>query len=246
MSMNAGQQDPLSTGQAVRLGVRDAFGAPFIVLLASMTAFGSLARDSGLSIEIAVVSTLGIWALPGQIVFAELHAAGSEAVALILAVSLANARFFPMVMSILPLMRGDDGRTTWLYLYAQLLSAQTWAYCRRVFPRLPVHARCSYFLAFALSILGISVSATALGYVLTGTLPRPLALSLVLINPIFMLLLLADSRSHSVIFALVAGVVIGPAMHLVAPNWGLLMTGILAGSIGFAINQILVAKRGER
>ena len=116
--MNLDRQHPLSIAQAVRLGVRDAFGVPFIVLLASMTAFGSLARDSGLTIELALVSTIGIWALPGQIVFAELYAAGSDALALILAVSLANARFFPMVMSILPLLRDEVGRTARLYLYA--------------------------------------------------------------------------------------------------------------------------------
>ena len=243
--MNSNRQYPLSIAQAVRLGVRDAFGVPFIVLLASMTAFGSLARDSGLSIEIALVSTIGIWALPGQIVFAELYAAGSDALALILAVSLANARFFPMVMSILPLLRDEAGQTARLYLYAQLLSAQTWAYCRRVFPGLPHYTRRFYFLAFALSILTISMVSTALGYLLTSALPRPLALSLVLINPIFMLLLLADSRSRSVIFALATGVLVGPVMHLVAPNWGLLITGVLVGTIGFAMDRHLVAKRGE-
>ena len=243
--MNSDRLYPISMAQAVRLGIRDAFGVPFIVLLASMTAFGSLARDSGLSIEIALVSTLGIWALPGQIVFAELYAAGSEALALILAVSLANARFFPMVMSILPLMRDEVGRTAPLYLYAQLLSAQTWAYCRRVFPGLPDYARPFYFLAFALSILTISMASTALGYMLTGALPHPLALSLVIINPIFMLLLLADSKSRSVVIALVAGVLIGPMMYLVAPDWGLLITGVLAGTLGFAMNCYLVSKRGE-
>jgi len=243
--MNLDRQHPLSIAQAVRLGVRDAFGVPFIILLASMTAFGSLARDSGLTIELALVSTIGIWALPGQIVFAELYAAGSDALALILAVSLANARFFPMVMSILPLLRDEVGRTARLYLYAQLLSAQTWAYCRRVFPGLPHYTRRSYFLAFALSILTISMASTALGYLLTGALPRPLALSLVLINPIFMLLLLADSRSRSVVIALAAGVLIGPMMHLAAPDWGLLITGVLAGTIGFVVNHYLVVKRDE-
>ena len=243
--MTLDRKYPVSVAQALHLGIRDAFGVPFIVLLASMTAFGALARDSGLNIEIALISTLGIWALPGQIVFAELYAAGTEAMALILAVSLANARFLPMAMSILPLLRDEVGQTARLYLYAQLLSAQTWAYCHRVFPRLPSDARRFYFLAFALSILLISMASTALGYLLTDALPRPLALGLVLINPIFMLLLLADSRHRSVIFSLAAGVVIGPMMHLAAPNWGILLTGVLAGTMGFAMDRFLIERQSE-
>ena len=241
--MNLVPQDAPSAAQAARRGIRDALGMPMVVLLASMTAFGSLARESGLSLELALASTIGVWALPGQIVFVELYAAGGDVVALILAVSLANARFLPMAMSLLPMLRDGLVRTGWLYLYAHLLSAQSWAYCRRVFPGLPADARRPYFVAFALSILIISLGGTALGYVLTGTLPRPLALSLVLVNPLFMLLLLADSRSRPVVLALIAGVVLGPLMHLMAPNWGLLLTGIVAGSAGFAAGRVLVAPR---
>ena len=232
-----------TTAQAARQGIRDALGMPMVVLLASMTAFGSLARESGLSLELALASTIGVWALPGQIVFVELYAAGGDVVALILAVSLANARFLPMAMSLLPMLRDGLVRTGWLYLYAHLISAQSWAYCCRIFPQLPTDTRRSYFVAFALSILVISLGGTALGYVLTGTLPRPFALCLVLVNPLFMLLLLADSRHRPVVLALIAGVALGPSMHLMAPNWGLLITGIVAGSAGFAADRILVKCR---
>lgn len=241
--MNVAPHDSPSAAQAARRGIRDALGMPMVVLLASMTAFGSLARESGLSLELALASTLGVWALPGQIVFVELYASGGEVVALILAVSLANARFLPMAMSLLPMLREGLARSGWLYLYAHLMSAQSWAYCRRVFPRLPADARRSYFMAFAICILMISLGGTALGYVLTGTLPRPLALSLVLVNPLFMLLLLADSRNRPVVLALIAGVALGPAMHLFTPNWGLLLTGIVAGSAGFLADRVLIARR---
>ena len=105
--MSAVPYENLSTFEAVRRGIRDAIGMPLLVLLCSMTAFGSLAREGGLTLDIALASTIGVWALPGQIVFVELHATGSEVAALVLAVSLANARFLPMVMSLLPLLRVD-------------------------------------------------------------------------------------------------------------------------------------------
>ena len=241
--MNSVQRDTLPTIRAVRRGIRDALGMPTVVLLASMTAFGSLAREGGLTLELALASTVAVWALPGQIVFVEMYAAGGEVVALVLAVSLANARFLPMAMSLLPMLRDGLRRSGWLYVYAHLLSAQSWAYCQRVFPGLPVQARRPYFVAFALIILVVSFGGTALGYVLTGTLPRPLALSLVLVNPIFMLLLLADSRKRPVILALIAGVGLGPTLHLFSANWGVLLTGVIAGSAGYAVDYMLIARR---
>lgn len=243
--MSAVPYENLSTFEAVQRGIRDAIGMPLLVLLCSMTAFGSLAREGGLTLDIALASTIGVWALPGQIVFVELHATGSEVAALVLAVSLANARFLPMVMSLLPLLRIDLKRVGWLYLYAHLLSAQSWAYCRRVFPRFPANRRRSYFLAFTLSILIISLAGTALGYILTDALPRPLAVALVLVNPLFMLLLLADSRNRAVILALIAGAVVGPLVHPYAPGWGMLFTGVVAGSAGFLANRWLTTRRSS-
>lgn len=243
LPIDSAHQSLISPRNAVGRAIRDALGMPTVVLLASMTAFGSLARESGLTLEMALASTLGVFALPGQIVFVEMQAAGGEVVALILAVSFANARFLPMAISILPLLRVGLVRSGWLYLYAHMLSAQSWAYCRRVFPQLPAEGRRPYFLAFAISILTISLCGTALGFILTAALPRPLALGLVLVNPLFLLLLLVDSRSRPVIFALIGGIILGPTIHPLAPDWGLLATGLVAGTGGFVADRFLLARR---
>ena len=97
----------------VRRAVLDALGMPSLVLLASMTGFGSLARESALGLEIALLATAGIWGLPGQIALAELYAAGSEILAVVMAVSLANARFLPMAVSFVPLLRPGLARRAW-------------------------------------------------------------------------------------------------------------------------------------
>ena len=58
----------------LRLALADALGFPALILLASMTGFGSLARESGLGLGVALSATAGIWGLPGQIALAEFHA----------------------------------------------------------------------------------------------------------------------------------------------------------------------------
>ena len=44
--------------------------------------------------------------------------------------------------------------------------------------------------------------------------------------------------------SLVIGAVVGPLVHLILPDWGLLVTGVAAGSLAFAINRSLARRAG--
>src|SRR3546814_12543899 len=73
---------------------------------------------------------------------------------------------------------------------------------------------------------------TAVGFYLAGLLPGFVTLGLVFLNPIyFMLVFVADARHRARVLALAFGAVAGPPLHLVSPDWGLLTTGVLAGSL---------------
>jgi hypothetical protein len=52
-----------------------------------------------------------------------------------------------------------------------------------------------------------------------------------------MLLFLGDLRERSRVFALLFGAGLTPAVHAVAPTWGLLITGVVAGSLAFALGR---------
>ncbi|HEV7803945.1 MAG TPA: branched-chain amino acid ABC transporter permease, partial [Burkholderiales bacterium] len=73
--------------------MRDALGVPAAVLAAGMLGFGALAFESGLNLALALVCTAGIWALPGQIVLIEMHAAGAPGLLTVMAVMLTGTRF---------------------------------------------------------------------------------------------------------------------------------------------------------
>jgi len=60
-----------------------------------------------------------------------------------------------------------------------------------------------------------------------------------------MLVFVADARHRARILALVVGALAGPPLHLVSPDWGLLATGVLAGSLAFAADLILPRKARE-
>ncbi|HEY9548343.1 MAG TPA: branched-chain amino acid ABC transporter permease, partial [Kiloniellaceae bacterium] len=58
----------------------------------------------------------------------------------------------------------------------------------------------------------------------------------------FMLVFVADARHRARVLALVAGALTGPPLHLLSPDWGLLLTGLVAGSLAFAADLALPAK----
>ena len=90
---------------AFRSGVREALGAPAAVLAAGCIGYGSLAAEHGYSVAQIIFATAAIWALPGQLILLEMSAVSASAIAVIAAVALSSARFLPMTMSMIPVVR---------------------------------------------------------------------------------------------------------------------------------------------
>jgi len=219
----------------VRRALRDALGLPCVILIASMTGFGTVARDSGFDLGLALVATAGIWGLPGQLALVELYAAGSGLAAMVAASSLANARFLPMAVSFLPLLRAGLRRPVWMFPLVQLMSINSWVAGLRAFPRIDVVYRAHYYVVFALTIMTAGLVGTTLGYFSLHAMPRPLALGLIFLNPCYFALLFAGTRSASAMLALALGAVLGPATHLLSPDWGLLLAGFVGGTVAFLL-----------
>jgi len=222
-------------------GLLDGLGLPSIIVMTSMMGFGSLAADAGLSLSAALASTAGIWGLPGQVAMVELYAAGANLAAIVLAVSFANARFMPMAMSLLPLMRGADAKRSREYLLSQLMSVNSWAICLEAFPSIPRELRACYFSAFTVTILIAGLMGTALGFLAVAVLPRAVTLGLIFLVPCYYALLFAGTRARHNVAALLLGAVAGPALFTLAPEWSLLLTGLIAGSAAF----LFTAPRGN-
>ena len=218
----------------VRAGLRSAIGLPTLVLVGSLTGYGALAHDTGFGAGLAVLSTILIWGLPGQIVMAEMYAASADVLAIAIAVGMANMRFFPMAVSLMPTLHGEGvaGRLA----QAQLMSATSWAYAMRsTAPEAPV-ARLGYHTGFACLCMTVAAVATMVGYLGAAGLPKPLALALLFINACFLLLLLLDTKGRGAAFAVITGVVAGIPINMYLPDTGLIVTGIVGGTGGFLVD----------
>jgi len=215
----------------------EAFRLLVFVVAASMTGWGSLARDSGFTFGVAVTSTATVWGLPGQVAAAELYAVGAPLLAIALASSMANLRFFPMSLSLLPLFRGDPASWRWRYVFVAMMSVNTWAVTLRNGPSLPIDQRGAYFTGLSVTCIAAGMIGTAAGYHLAGTLPFFVTVSLIFLNPIYFVFLFAGVRARNGVLALIIGAVLGPITHWLSPEWGLPFCGVIAGTMAFYLDR---------
>ena len=224
--------------------MRDALGVPAAVLAAGMLGFGALAFDAGLSVALAMACTAGIWALPGQIVLIEMHLAGAPGALTVLSVMLTAARFLPMTISLMPVIRGPGRTPASVYMGALWLSMTTWAWTMQRCTNMPRDNRLAYYIGFAGTCWAVSTLATAAGYYLAGSFSPLMRLGFVFLNVVyFVVVLVGDSRTTLAVSALVCGAIAGPLLHLLNPQWSVLLSGLIGGTVAYWVQRRLKARR---
>src|SRR4029453_2854363 len=92
-----------------------------------------------------------------------------------------------------------------------------------------------WFVGFALTNWVACLLATASGYLLAESLPPVVKQGLVFVGPLyFVLILTGDTRSRHGVIALACGTVVGPLIYTIAPDWSVLLGGLIGGTIAFA------------
>jgi len=209
------------------------------MVAASMAGYGALVHSAGMSIWIAVVSTMGIWGLPGQVAFIEYVLLGAPVLSMVLAVSLANMRFLPMSLSLVPMFRGSPSGWRWRYLWVQLMSVNTWVGLIRKAPHLTPDQRGPYFAGFSSICMLAGAGGTAVGFFLAEALPFYVTVTLIFMNPVYFAFIFAAMRVRASLIAFAAGAVTGPLIYLLTPEWSLPISGLIAGSAGFFADRLL-------
>lgn len=211
---------------------RQACAGPMPIVAVSLISVGGLARDAGFSIEIAVASTLLIWAGPAQVLFFGAVAAKTAWPVIALSISLSSVRFVPMVVSILPMIRTSRTRLPVLILAAHCVAVTVWAEGMRRLPGVPKEGRMAFFFGFSATCLAGTSLATAAGYALIGQLPGPLAAALLFMTPIyFVATLTRGARQWIDKLALVFGLALAPLTQMYAPaGFDLLALGLIGGT----------------
>jgi len=103
-----------------------------LVLFTTYVGIGALAHDTNFSLGWALASTLFVWAGPAQIILISTLGSGATAVQAAIAVTVSAIRLFPMVVSVLPMMRTPQTKRRHLVLAAHLIAVNLWVECFRL------------------------------------------------------------------------------------------------------------------
>jgi len=211
---------------------------PAWMVTASMVGFGSMARDSGVGLDIALGSSLGIWGLPGQVAMTELFALGAPVLAIVVASSMANLRFMPMAVVMMPYFKGDARAMGWRYFIAHLMSINIWSVFMVRGPAMPLTERFPFYLGLSLVCMTGGAIGTILGYLLAAAMPFYVSVALVFLNPAYFVFIFSSVRVRNCLIAVVIGAIMGPLLHQITPDWGVPITGVVAGTIAFGLDRM--------
>lgn len=227
-------------------GMLGAVSVPGCVLVAAFVGFGGLMHDVGFPIGAGLLSTLLIWALPAQVILVGGLAAGASLPALAVAVCLSGVRLLPMVVSLMPLMRGRRPNLVSEMLCAHFVAVTMWVEGMRLLPKVTSEGRPAYAIGLGVGLTAMSCLGTAVGFYLTNALPGPLAVALLLLTPIsFTILLVRNARAAVDWFAIGFGAALSPLVANSPGGLDLFWSGVGGGTLAFFAAR-LWKRRGNR
>ena len=208
-----------------------------LVLFATYLGIGALAHDSHFSLGWVLGSTLLVWAGPAQIILISTLGSGATAVQAAIAVTVSAIRLFPMVVSVLPMIRTPDTKRRHLVLAAHFIAVTLWVECYRLFPQVPRQRRLAFTHGLGCGLLSVCLIATALGYGLAANLPQLFAAAILMLTPLAFLLSTArNCKQVSDVLALVLGLALLPIASMLQTGVDILISGIAAGSIAYGVH----------
>lgn len=129
----------------------------------------------------------------------------------------------------------------------QLLSPTSWVQITVVGRQLKPPQRMPYYVAFSLMLLTAGLVGTWIGFSGTEGVHPAIGLSLLLLTPLFVLCTMATSPKLSSRLALVVGGLGVPVLMQWDSELGLILGGLIFGSLGFAVSRFFTSSRpGDR
>ncbi len=220
-------------------GIKDALRLPAWVVAAALIGVGPLAQAVGHPIGAAMASTVFVWAGPAQVLFYGGLGSGMAYPALAFVIGLSSMRFLPMTMTIMQMLRRPNQSILTQFAIAHFVTVTVWAECLRRLPDMRVDDRIPYFFGFGVTCLVLSTFSTAFGFVLAGAVPIHFAAGLLFLTPVFFTCSIsAGARDLPDWLAIGMGAVLEPlALHFAGPEFDLLVTGLVGGTVAFMIKM---------
>jgi len=229
------QSNPAAFFGGVKSAILSVF---FLVLAGTYIGMGALAHDFGFPSWWLALSSVLVWAAPAQVILISALGTGASLFEAALAVSLSAIRLMPMVVALLPLLRGQGTRLRELLLPTHFTSISMWVESLRLLPALPRERRISFCNGLSVGYMGTAVAFGFVGFYLAAGLPTLYAGTLLFLTPMSFLMSTArNARMMVDRLALALGLLLGPVLAYWQVGLDLMWTGIVGGTAAYAVHR---------
>jgi predicted branched-subunit amino acid permease len=224
-------------------GCRAVISIPAVILASSFVGFAALAVEAGFTMAQTVFMTAVVWALPAKVVLIGAVLAGNGLAAAAFAVALSSVRLAPMVVVLVPELRGPRTRNWVLYVLSHFVAVTSWVIALEHVRNVPRDFRTSWYAGVGSSLIMLNMLVVAVVFMIADDLPPIISAALFMLTPIYFLTSLwASARERAGHVAMAIGLILGPLFHLVIPNFSLLATGITGGGLAYLHHRL--SRRG--
>ncbi len=225
----------------LRAGISSVF---MVVLVGSYVSIGALAHDFGFPAPWIALSTLLVWAAPGQVILISALGAGAAPLEVALAVGLSGVRLLPMVVALMPLLKSPGTRLRALIVPAHFTAISMWIEALRLLPKVPRRERIPFVNGLAVCFITSAMVASVIGSQLAQALPSLLVAALLFLTPAsFLISTVRNARVTADRAALALGLVLGPFLAWRGVELDLLWTGLVGGTAAYAAHRVREALR---
>jgi predicted branched-subunit amino acid permease len=209
-----------------------------LVLFATYLGIGALAHDTHFSLAWALASTALVWAGPAQIILISTLGSGATVAQAAIAVTVSAIRLFPMVVSVLPMMRTPKTKRRHLILVAHLTAVTLWVECFRFLPQVPRGRRIAFIHGLGGGLVCVCLVATTIGYGLAANLSQLFAAAILMLTPLAFLFSTArNCRELADVVALILGLALFPLAAMLNSGVDILVSGVAAGTIAYGVHR---------
>jgi predicted branched-subunit amino acid permease len=228
-----------SSSAAFFSGVKTALLSVFALVLAgTYIGIGALTHDFGLSSWWLAISTILVWAAPAQVILITTVTTGAALFEIALAVTLSAVRLFPMVVALMPVLRGPTTRLRDLLLPTHFTAVSMWVESLRLLPSIEHQWRIPFCNGMSAGYMATATVFGFVGFYLAAGLPPLLAGGLLFLTPMSFLMSTArNARMMVDKLGLVLGLLIGPLLTILDVNLDLMWTGLVGGTLAYLVHR---------
>jgi predicted branched-subunit amino acid permease len=229
-----------SPAAAFFAGAKTALTSVFMLVLAgTYIGIGALTHDFGLSSWWLAISTILVWAAPAQVILITTITAGAALFEIALAVTLSAVRLFPMVVALMPVLRGPTTRLRDLLLPTHFTAVSMWVESLRLLPGIEHQWRIPFCNGMSSGYMATATVFGFVGFYLAAGLPPLLAGGLLFLTPMSFLMSTArNARMMVDKLGLLLGLLIGPLLTFLDVNLDLMWTGLVGGTLAYLVHRI--------